>query len=93
MGDQPPTGLRVQMADFKRQYHSCTYLILWVEPASPRRGDVSGSEVPCPDVAALIDFAAQAKPVRFESAGASALHITHLSFNPDGATGTQEIRV
>ncbi len=32
------------------------------------------AEVPGPGVMAFIDFAAQAKPVRFESAGAASLH-------------------
>ncbi len=31
---------------------------------------------------ALIGFAAQAKPVRFENAGASALHTLAFGFNP-----------
>ncbi len=43
-----------------------------IEPASPRRGDVSW--VPSPGVAAFIGFAVQAKLVWFVSAGASALH-------------------
>ncbi len=44
-------------------------------------------------VAAFIDFAAQAKPARFVSAGAAALHTLPFSFNPGDATGTQGIGV
>ncbi len=44
------------------------------------------AEVPSPDVSAFIDFAAQAKPVQFVSAEASALHT-------GDATGTQGIGV
>ncbi len=32
------------------------------------------TEVPSPDVSEFIDFSAQAKPVRFDSVKASALH-------------------
>ncbi len=39
--------------------------------------------VPSPGVAAFIGFAAEAKPVRFESTGASALHTLPFGFNPD----------
>ncbi len=42
-----------------------------------------------PDIAALIDFAAQAKLVRFGSAGAFALHTFPFGFNPSDANGTQ----
>ncbi len=48
---------------------------------------------PSPGVAAFISFAAQAKPVRFESTGASALHTLPYGFNPGDATGTQGIGV
>ncbi len=42
--------------------------------------------VPSPGVAAFIGFAGQAKPVRFESAGASALHTPlPFGFNPRDA--------
>ncbi len=51
-----------------------------------RRGPQSG-------VAAFIGFAAQAKLVRFVSAGAFALHTLPFSFNPGDATGTQGIGV
>ncbi len=44
-------------------------------------------------VAAFIDFAAEAKLVRFESAGTFALHTFPFGFNPGGATGTQGIGV
>ncbi len=37
---------------------------------------------PSPGVAAYIDFAAQAMPVWFDSAGASALHALPFDFNP-----------
>ncbi len=43
---------------------------------------ISAPRPPSPDVAAVIGFAAQTKPVRFESAGASALRILPLSFYP-----------
>ncbi len=43
------------------------------------------AEVPSPGVAALIGFAAQAKPVRFESTGASAPHTLTFVFNPGDA--------
>ncbi len=42
---------------------------------------------------AFIGFAAQAKPARFESAGASSLHTLPFGFNPGDATGMQEIGV
>ncbi len=63
----------------------------------PRRIELSSSiehaEVPIPGVGAFIDFVAQAKPVRFESAGAFALHTFPFGFNPGGATGTQGIGI
>ncbi len=40
-------------------------------------------------VAAFIGFAAEAKFVRFESAGTFAFHTFPFGFNPGGATGTQ----
>ncbi len=46
-----------------------------------------------PDVAAFIDFADEAKLIRFESAGAFALHTFPFGFNPGGATGTQGIGI
>ncbi len=46
-----------------------------------------------PGVAEFIGFAAQAKPVRFESAGASALHTYSLGFNPGDAVGAQGIGI
>ncbi len=64
---------------------------LVLEPASPREnyGDVSwvvsSPRCPSPGVAAFIGFAAQAKPARFESAGASALHTLTFVFNPGDA--------
>ncbi len=69
-----------------------------VEPASPmeNHGDFSwvGNTPRTPfSVAAFIGFAAQAKPVRFECAGASALQTLPFVFNPDNATGTQGISV
>ncbi len=45
--------------------------------------------VPNPGVAGFIGFAAQTKPVQFESAGASALHIPPFGFNLGDAAGTQ----
>ncbi len=51
------------------------------------------TEVPSPGVAAFIGFAVQAKPVRFESAGAYALQTLPFSFNPGDAKGTQRIGV
>ncbi len=51
------------------------------------------TEAPSPDVATFIGFSAQAKPVRFESAGASALKSHTFGFNPGGATGTKGIGV
>ncbi len=63
----------------------------------PERGDVpwevSTPRSPVPASLHLLDFAAQAKPVRFVRAGASALHTLPFSFNSDVATGTQEIEV
>ncbi len=50
-------------------------------------------EVPSPGVAAFIGFAAQAKPVRFESAGAPVLHTITLGFKPGDTTGEQGIGV
>ncbi len=47
------------------------------------------TEVPGPGVAAFSGFAAQAKPVRLESAGASTLHILPFIFNPGDVTGAQ----
>ncbi len=44
-------------------------------------------------MAAFIGFAAQRKPIRFESAGASALHTLPFGFNPGDATGMQGIGV
>ncbi len=51
------------------------------------------TEVPCPGVAALIGFAAQAKSARFESNEESAIRTLPFGFNPGYATGTQEIGV
>ncbi len=49
---------------------------------------------PSPGVAAFIGFAAEAKPVWFESAGASALHTpSPVGFNPGDATGKQGVGV
>ncbi len=45
------------------------------------------SEVPCPDVAAFIGFAAQAKSARLESAGESTLHIFSFGFSLGDVTG------
>ncbi len=49
------------------------------------------AEAPSPGVAAFIGFAAQAKPVRFESAGVSAFH-AH-TFNLGDTAGAQGIGV
>ncbi len=62
-----------------------------IEPASPRYGDVPW--VPSPSVAVFIGFAAQARLVRFVSAGAPALHTLPFGFTPGDATGTQGIRI
>ncbi len=43
------------------------------------------TEVSSPSVAAFISFVAQAKHVRFESAGTSALHTLPFGFNPGDA--------
>ncbi len=51
------------------------------------------TRVPSPGVAALIGFAAQTKPVQFESATASTLHTLRFGFNPGGATATQGVGV
>ncbi len=51
------------------------------------------TEVPSPGVAAFIGFAAEAKPVRFKGAGASALHALPFGFNPGDATRTQGIGI
>ncbi len=42
-------------------------------------------EVPSLGVTAFVDFAAQARPARFEIAGASALHALSFGFNPGDA--------
>ncbi len=47
------------------------------------------TEGPSPGVAAFIGFAAEAKPVWFERAGASALPTLPFGFNPGDATGKQ----
>ncbi len=74
-----------------------SYYLLVLEPASPREkhGDASwiGSTPRSPVPASLHLLALQLKPVRFENAGVSVLQITHFSFNPGGATGTQGIGV
>ncbi len=66
MVDLPPPGLRDQMVDVHIiNALACTCGGIHprrVEPASPRHGDVSGSEVSSPGVEAFIGFAAQAKP-------------------------------
>ncbi len=49
------------------------------------------TEVPNPGFAAFIGFAALARPIRFESAEASAFHILPFDFNAADATGTQRI--
>ncbi len=65
--------------------------LLVLEAASPRenRGDFSwvGSppRSPVPASLHLLVFEAQAKPVWFESAGASALHTLPCDFNPGDA--------
>ncbi len=46
-------------------------------------------KVPSPGVAVLIDFTAQAKPIRFDSAGAAALHTLFIGLNPGDVTGSQ----
>ncbi len=51
------------------------------------------TEVLSPGVVAFIGFAAQAKPVQFESAGEPALHTFPFGFNPGDATGTQGMGV
>ncbi len=55
------------------------------------RGYVPRTEVPSPGIAAFIGFAAQAKPIRLESAGASALHTLLIGLNSGNATGTQAV--
>ncbi len=51
------------------------------------------TKVPSLGVAAFIGFAAQAKLVRFGSAGTFALHTLPFGFIPGDATGTQGIGV
>ncbi len=51
------------------------------------------AEVHSPGVAAVIGFAAQAKPVRFESAVTIALHTLPFRFNAGGVMGMQRIGV
>ncbi len=51
------------------------------------------SSVPSPGVAAFIDFRAQAKLVRFVSAGMSALNTLPFGFNLGDETRTQGIGV
>ncbi len=59
-----------------------------------RRHRQERNMVPDTSVAAFSGFAAQAKSIRFEIAGASALHTPSLfCFNPGDATGTQGIGV
>ncbi len=53
-------------------------------PDAPR-SKLSITEAPNPSVAAFIGFAAQAKPVWFESAGTSTLHSLSFGFNPGDA--------
>ncbi len=62
-----------------------------VEPASPRHR--KHTEVPNPDVAAFIGFAAQSKLSRFVNAGASSLRTLPFGFTPGDATKTQGIGV
>ncbi len=57
------------------------------------RGYVPRTEVPSPGIAAFIGFAMQAKPIRFESAGAFALHTLPIGLNSGDATGMQEVGV
>ncbi len=45
----------------------------------------SHTEVPSPDVATFIGFAAQTRLARFMTTGASALHTFPLGFNPGDA--------
>ncbi len=49
--------------------------------------------VPNQGIAAFSGFTAQAKPVQFDSAGATALHALPLSFYLDDATWTQGIGI
>ncbi len=51
------------------------------------------TEVLSPGVAEFIGFAAQAKPVQFESAGASALHTLPFGLSPGDAVETQGIGI
>ncbi len=55
--------------------------------------DSEYTEVPSPDVAALIGFAAQTEPVRFVSAGAPAFYTLSVGFNPGDAKGSQRMGV
>ncbi len=50
-------------------------------------------EVPSPGVAEFTGFVAQAKPARFVSAEALALHTLPFGFNSGDATGTPGIGV
>ncbi len=51
------------------------------------------TEIPSPCIATVIDFVDQAKPARFESAGASALHTLPFGFNRGDVTRTQGLGV
>ncbi len=70
-----------------------SYLLV-LEAAFIRRGlsrhHQGKKMVPGIGVAAVIGFAAQSKPARFESAGASVLDIFSVGVNPDDATEAQE---
>ncbi len=62
---------------------SCAIKPGWDEPASPRENHGRyHTKVHNPSAAALIGFAAQAKPVRFKTAGASAHYTLPFGFNP-----------
>ncbi len=71
----------------------CAYPQVSILTYKHAMGLVKGDAPPSPNVAAFIDFTAQAKLVRFESAGTFALHTFPFGFNPGGATGTQGIGI
>ncbi len=50
---------------------------------------LAATKIPSPGVAVLTGFATQTKPVRFESAGASAVGTFNFGVNPDDATEAQ----
>ncbi len=73
--------------------HSSAANLAGIAKGKPLRIFVSSqhTEVLSPGAAAFIGFADQARPVRFENAGASVLHTLSFGFNTGDATGAQEI--